>query len=118
MKFYNISNHPSSRWSTEQKEAALKIGSEIVDIAFPQIRAEASMDDVHALVNGIYQQIPEGSAVMVQGEFSFVLSFVALNQSQLKPHVIYVGCSERNTVENEDGSKTSVFEFVQFRRVQ
>ena len=116
----NVSNHPSSSWSDEQKFGWDKI----IDIPFPEIDPSMEMSDIHNLANKVYGQIEEicknkspGDyiGVMLQGEYTFCyvlfLKLISLVD-------IYVPVSRRNVVENPDGSKTVKFKFDGWRRVK
>ena len=119
--FINISNHPSNRWDKKQLEAAMELTSDnqIEDIQFPAVPATATTTDVISMADSLYSDImskrPE--AVMVAGEFTLAYTIIKL----LMQHGVRVvaACSDRCTHEvvNEDGTttKTTVFEFIQFR---
>ena len=49
--FINLSNHPSSKWSAKQIDAALKLSDNgpIIDMPFPNIDPEMSSDEINAL---------------------------------------------------------------------
>ena len=114
--FINLSNHSSQRWEEEQLNAAKKLGGDITDIAFPNIMPASTSFEVDALANQYLEKVLElqPNAVMVQGEMTFVFSFVKKLQQAGIP--AYAATTERISVENPDGSKTSVFKFVQFRQ--
>ena len=109
--FYNISNHPSARWSNEQKKAA---GGQIQDIAFPNVPPNASLEEVEQMANQFATQVPTSAKVMIAGEPTFSAALVKALQE--KGCLCLVACSERNVVENEDKSKTVKFHFIQFRQ--
>ena len=117
--FINLSNHPSEKWDTKQKEAAALYG-EVVDLPFPQIPADADEQYVDELSTTYCDFVLEHDhpVVMVQGEFTFTYLVI----KKLKEHGIAVitSCSERQTKEwvDETGRqiKQNVFEFVRFRR--
>lgn len=117
--FVNISNHPSSRWSSAQLEAAKKLGGgEVVDIAFPNVPATATTEQVVQMAAELTAQVPDTCTVaMVQGEMTLVLAIVRI--LQVRGITCVAACSDRRVVEQvqPDGStvKTAVFEFVQFR---
>lgn len=116
--FINVSNHPSSRWSSAQVQAALALASEVIDIQFPNVSSTASTSDVKALAAEVAAKIPETASIaLVQGEMTLTAALVRLLQKRGINCV--AACSERRSVETvqPDGStvKTAVFEFVQFR---
>ncbi|MBL7785187.1 MAG: hypothetical protein JNM36_04730 [Chitinophagales bacterium] len=129
--FINLSNHPSDKWSDEQREAAMALSQSlvmpnapkntkafIVDMAFPNIPPTATTQDVIDLAEKFYnninkQGIAKQSAVHIMGEMTFCFTLVGLLQQQ--GFLCVASTSERNTIENLDGSKTIVFNFVQFR---
>lgn len=119
MKLVNISNHPSEKWSEQQKAN----WDEIIDIPFPQIPPEATLDKVINMARSMFDSIfnkidnPRDYAFHVTGEFSFVFNFVSL----LKEHNLraVIACTQREVQEKtmEDGTtqKVSVFKFIQWR---
>lgn len=116
--FLNLSNHPSSGWSAEQRAAAEKYGT-IVDLPFPAVDADASEEEIQGLADIYLKKATEQSpsAVMCQGEFTLTFAIV---QGLLAAGVICVSaCSKRVAEERltEDGKavKKSVFRFVKFR---
>jgi hypothetical protein len=119
--FINVSNHPSSRWSDDQREAALALGGEIRDVQFPNVPALATSDDVLDMAFDLADEIAAISqdvVAMVQGEFSLTIAVV----NRLRAHGVkcVVACSEREVVEtvaNGETTKTAVFRFRQFREV-
>ena len=94
--FINFSNHPSDRWSNEQKKAALNYG-EIIDIPFPSVDSNGDESYIKETGNKMIERIMSyhPKAVLCQGEFT-------------------LACSNRNV--KEDGNKKIVeFNFVRFR---
>jgi hypothetical protein len=126
---FNISNHPSTKWSSQQLEAAKALGGEVIDIAFPAVPSSASTAevddmaeqlaaDVFEKAGGSPTQAPaERCFAMVQGEMC--LTFTLVRALQNLGVTCVAACSDRRTVEQvqPDGTtvKTAVFEFVQFR---
>lgn len=119
--FINLSNHPSSKWSKMQLEAAMELTSDnrIQDIPFPAVPATATTSDVLAIADGLHHTVmankPE--AIMVAGEFTLAYTMIEIClRAGIK---VVAACSDRCTKEtvNEDGTvtKTVNFEFVQFR---
>lgn len=93
--FINLSNHPSVKWGKMQLEAAMELTSDnqIKDIPFPAVPATATTSDILAIADGLHHTVMANKVV--------------------------AACSDRCTKEvvNEDGTttKTTVFEFIQFR---
>lgn len=125
--FINISNHPSSGWSDEQKAAALdnaNFDQLLVDIPFPNVSPEALSYDVYLLAKDVQSKawhLADARGVdklnvtcMVQGEASLCW-YLTLLLNDWGVEVV-VATTERVVVDNQDGSKTSAFRFVQFRR--
>ena len=121
--FINVSNHPSNKWSSDQIKAAQDIvkNGPIVDAPFPQINPEFSSSDVIELAdtftNILLDLIQEYEADYVvfhiMGEMNFTYNLVKnLNE---EGYHCYASTTKRNVIEDENGVKTSVFEFVQFR---
>lgn len=116
--FYNISNHPSSKWGVEQLEAANSHG-DIRDIQFPNVPSTASYKEVEEMAENLVAQVEAGSVVMCQGEFS--LTYATTRRLLYKGCRVVVACTERKVQErageNGEVMKTSVFSFAQFREI-
>ena len=116
--FINHTNHPSAKWSVEQKNAA-EIFGRIVDVPFPDVPPNFSTEEVHAMVLNNLQEILKLSpvAVLCQGEFNYTVAMA----EELKNRGIPVMAATRERVVSEitesDGStkRVSVFNFVRFR---
>lgn len=126
--FINVSNHPSSKWSQKQLEAALALADSIIDVPFPNVPADASTSDVKDLAeelvtNKVWPHINdykvEPMTVLVQGEMTLTAAILKILQVPGNGINCVAACSERKSVEtqNPDGTttKTAIFEFVQFR---
>lgn len=119
--FINISNHPSDKWSPEQRSAAEKYG-EIVDMPFPAVDPDMDEKGVAELADKYFHKviINPDAAVMLQGEFTFVFSLAVRLIREGIP--VLAACSERRvtTVLCEDGTeeKRTRFVFVRFRQYQ
>ena len=117
----NISNHPSNRWDDKQMSAAVADWFEVMDYTFPQVDPNMQTNDVCKLAEDIFNEInndpkyEDVTAVMIQGEFSLVINLA--NIFHAAGIEVVVATSERNTVENPDGTKTVKFEFCKFRSV-
>ncbi len=116
--FINHTNHPSAKWSVEQKNAAEKIGK-IVDMPFPEVPPNIDTAAVHEMVLNQLQDILKlnPAAVLCQGEFNYTVAMA----EELKKRGIPVmaATSERvvSEITESDGStkRVSVFNFVRFR---
>lgn len=116
--FVNHTNHPSERWSAEQKTAAQVYG-ELVDVPFPAVDAEATPVEVAAQVEDNLKKILalKPAAVLCQGEFTY--TFAMVERLKNLGVTAVAATSERVVVEEilSDGSarQISTFRFVQFR---
>lgn len=113
--FINHSNHPSAQWDEAQKNMAENYGP-ILDIAFPIVNPDSTVEEVENLVSQYGKDILEKhpTVVMVQGEFTYTYKMVDL----LKKHGVKVvaATSERIVKTLDDGKTKQVeFTFVQFR---
>ena len=118
--FINLTNHPSDRWSEEQRSAALQYG-QIVDIPFPQVPPEANEDYIARLADSLMLNVLtkrrqtnlEPIVVHLAGEHTLVYALV----SRLRHAGIRCVASTTQRVAEEDGSgvKISEFKFVRFR---
>jgi len=122
----NLSNHPSHLWSEEQTKAAQEQYGEIVDLPFPQIAPNADIDSVLELADEYVKKCLEmmhytdvhtfdhkKNMVHVMGEMTFTYNVVRY----LSHHAIRAVASttERISDVDDNGVKTSVFKFMQFR---
>lgn len=116
MRFVNISNHPSDKWSDKQKQAAMELtnGNEIVDIAFPNVNPTFSKEDIEKMVSVFITKntFAHDDVFHVMGEMGFTYKLVQVLKS--KSHKVYHSTTERKVTEN-NGIKTVIFAFVQFR---
>ena len=116
--FINCSNHKSSDWSKEQLDAARMYG-DIVEIPFPAVKADSTMEEIESTAEEICSRIVTLSptCVMCQGEFT--LTYALVKRLLIAGINTVAACAERSVEEKklEDGStqKTAVFRFVGFR---
>lgn len=119
--FINLSNHPSVKWGSAQLKSAfaLTTDNQIKDIQFPAVPATATTTDILAIADGLHHTVMENKpeVIMISGEFTLAYAMIELClRAGIK---VVAACSDRCTKEvvNEDGTttKTTVFEFVQFR---
>lgn len=111
--FINFTNHSSKKWSEEQKNAAIVLGGNIIDITFPNISPYLNAQQIYELAKEYAQRISKeysGAIVHIMGEMTFVYAFVNLYY----PHRCVASTTERKTTNVED-KKTSIFKFAQFR---
>lgn len=117
----NFSNHPSSKWGEKQVQTAIKKYDKIQDLQFPNVPPSASSEDIKNLANQYVKQIRELAkavenqpfAIHIMGEMTLIYRIISLlKRSKI---TCLASTSERNTVENADGSKTIQFDFIQFR---
>ena len=117
----NLSNHPSSRWGAKQKEVANQTYGKIIDIPFPRVQPEATSEDINTHAQVYIDQIVAYSnksdgfpfAVHIMGEMTFTYRVVAvLEQFDI---TCVASTTFRDTIEHPDGSKTTNFNFIQFR---
>ena len=114
----NLSNHPSSKWNSEQTEAANRLYGEIVDLPFPQVDPNGDEAYVARLVDeyaGKVLQLAGKQPVTVHlmGEMTFTYALVQL----LKARGIrcLASTTSRDVVMLPDGTKQVAFHFCQFR---
>ena len=121
--FINISNHPSTKWSEEQKAAAKAISGakEIIDLQFPNVDPHSCSRDIREQAIKIVNALPEDpyglNTYHVMGEMTLtyaIISYLRQRKGECVP--IVASTTERVVTENPDGTKTSIFKFVQFRR--
>jgi len=117
----NISNHPSTRWSDEQKEASKEFASEIIDVPFPLVNPSANTAEICQLANDIFYKhiVPKrkNCILMIQGEFS--LRYALFMLCKANGFSIAIPTTKREVQEKflPDGSviKQAVFKFIRWR---
>lgn len=107
----NLSNHPSSAWTDDQKKGI----KAVVDLPFPNVDPEGDEEYINQLADEYLHKvldIDSSATVHIMGEFNFCYSII----SKLKSMGIrcVASCTKRDTVE-ENGVKISKFKFVRFR---
>jgi hypothetical protein len=119
----NFSNHPSSQWPEKQMNEAVRLFKNVIDLEFPQISPYASEQDIINLSNQYLSQIIEIKnlhthlAVHIMGEFTFTYRMIYLLHQHNIP--CYASTTERTTtehIENNIVKKSTIFNFVKFRR--
>lgn len=75
--FFNLSNHPSSSWIKEEKEAASKWG-DIVDIAFPKNDVLADENEILEIAKNFLKSLKmtPKDAILVVGEYSLAFAII------------------------------------------
>lgn len=119
----NISNHPSEKWSKEQKAK----WSKIIDIPFPNVPADADEIEVMKIASELFGQVAKIMKedkkikdIMLQGEF--MVCYILIKLFRFYDNIrIVIPTTERIVVEtnNPDGttSKTAIFKFVRWRTI-
>ncbi len=122
----NLSNHPSGKWSEKQKQTAIEQYKEITDIQFPQIEPSATIEEVQELTEKYAEEIKnklgytdvktfdfKANAVHIMGEMTFTHNVIRLLGNNAINCI--ASTTKRTIVEEENGKKISVFQFIQFR---
>ena len=120
--FLNLSNHPISQWSEEQKQAAknLRCG-DLLEFpgGLPLIPANAKIADVEKIAETIFKEVNKLNiaAAYVAGEFT--LTYILVSQLEASDVRCFVATADQscNEVLQDDGSssKQSVFKFVSWQ---
>ena len=118
--FINLSNHPSLLWGEKQLEEAAEYGY-IIDLPFPEVDPECGSEIIEDLAEEYGEKINElrlsecrdKLVVHIMGELT--LCFALVSRLQSSGIRCLSSTTTRQTADNDDGSKTSWFEFVRFR---
>lgn len=115
--FINFSNHPSEHWNKRQREASLVYG-ELVDLSFPQIAPSATTEELQALAQEWVQKIlklrsEHDTTVHIMGEMTF--TFMVVTELKAMGIKCVASTTKRKVNYNDDGTKSSEFQFVKFR---
>ena len=116
----NLSNHPSAGWSDSQLSAARQWGK-ITDLAFPAIDPESDEEVIKQLASEYQDKIAEimsdtdgANAVHLMGEHTFCFTMARLLQQD--GITCLVSTTHRQVTSENNGTKTTYFQFVKFRR--
>lgn len=114
----NLTNHPSSKWSSVQMKAAKTYYGEVVDYTFPIVSSTASKSDISIMAETIVEEIVnlygrKNIAIHVMGELTLCYNLIRKFAEQ--DILCVASTTDRVVTEHSDGSKTSTFKFVQFR---
>ena len=115
----NLSNHPHKKWCQKQTKAANEKFGKITDWPFPNIDPSSDMNQVTVLAQETLSAVStkfgnEGLHMLIAGEQSFVVAFVAICRDIEIP--CYLATSERMVTIKENGAKEIKFKFVKFRK--
>jgi len=113
----NITNHPSTAWSINQKQTAETLYGSVIDMPFPNIEPTWTSEQIVTLAKSyavdIETKYTTPLTVHLMGEMTFTTILVQLLQ---KNNIACVAStSERVVEEKADGQKVVTFQFVQFR---
>ena len=116
--FINLSNHPISKWSDKQLNAASEYGN-IYEIPFPAIDPSGDEKYISDLTDKFLQTIKSYShlgepTVHIMGEMTFTYSLV---QKLKTDNIICLASTTcRNVNELPNGVKETIFTFERFRK--
>jgi hypothetical protein len=111
----NLSNHPTTKWSTAQQSTAeYYYHHTIEDIPFPDINPEWNKDEIGRLATEYRDTIllKNPAAVHIMGEMTFTYALVTLLKDA---GIKCIASTTDRIVEEVDGKKVATFRFVQFR---
>lgn len=119
----NLSNHPSQNWQEKQSVEAGRLYGEIIDIPFPVIDPNFNETEIENLAKEYFSKIKkifaenntqnQNNAVHIMGELTFCFTLITLLNSNNISTI--ASTTNRNVVNEENGQKTVVFDFVKFR---
>ncbi len=114
----NLSNHPLSTWSEEQKKSGYNQFGEVVDIPFPTVDPNADYKSIFStakdLVKSLIKNYNNDEVVFhIMGEMTLTFHLVELLKSN--GYTCVASTTERKVNYLEDGTKNVTFNFVRFR---
>lgn len=116
--FINLSNHPSSKWSEAQIEAAMQYG-DIIDMPFPEVDPNSDEAYIANLADEYCRKIldmEDGTPLTVHLMGEMTLAFALVARLKANGVVCLASTTERIVLEETPGVKTNVFRFARFRR--
>ncbi len=113
----NLSNHPSEKWSDQQRDIALKAFGNIEDIAFPNVDPETGLEGVQQLAKSFFEVIQkkaekEKVTVHLMGEMTFTYTLVKMLELA---GITCVASTTKRIATEKEGKKVTIFEFKGFR---
>lgn len=113
----NLSNHPKERWSEHQLFEAQQYGK-IVDLPFPNIPPDASVEQLQPLIEEYYNRVtsfgdPSRVVVHLMGEMTF--TFMLLSRLLKADYRCISSTTNRIVEELSSGEKRVLFQFSKFR---
>lgn len=110
----NLTNHPSAGWPENQRDLALAMYQEIVDLSFPVISPSSTETDITQLVLDYLNLIQalHPTAVHVMGEMTFSFQLI---YRLLALGIPCVASTTQRITSQVGDTKISKFEFVRFR---
>ena len=121
----NFTNHPSEKWTADQKNSAIRLYGGVRDLPFPAVPANAGTPEIIAMADGVIDKIlaikeenidTETFAVMVQGEFT--LTYAVVSRLRNRGITVLSAVTKRDSTEevvNGEVRKTAIFRFAGFR---
>ena len=121
----NFTNHPSDKWTDDQKNSAIELYGDVRDLPFPVVPTNAGAAEVIAMADGIIDKVlelkeenptSEDFAVMAQGEFT--LTYAVVSRLRNLGITVLSAVTERISTEevvNGEVRKTAIFRFAGFR---
>ena len=121
----NFTNHPSDRWTDDQKNCAIELYGAVKDLPFPAVPTGAGATEVIGMTDEIIDKIlamkeenlvSEAFAVMAQGEFT--LTYAVVSRLRNLTITVLSAVTERISTEevvNGEVRKTAIFRFAGFR---
>ena len=114
----NISNHPSNKWSEKQHKEARSYGNKVIDLPFPSLKKETTIEKRDKLKESLVEQVKElidqgfFTTVHIMGEMVFTYQVVSDLKAQGIPCIASFG--ERIVKETRPNEKEVVFDFQFF----
>lgn len=120
MNLINLTNHPYSVWTKEQKEIAIKEFGQVIDYPFPNVAPNKSEKEISLLADGIFEDVMKkfGKEITIHIMGEFTLCFALVKRFQKEGIVCLASCTERNVTVLTNGEKIAKFEFKRFRKYE
>ncbi|PLB85964.1 CRISPR-associated protein [Dysgonamonadaceae bacterium] len=114
----NLTNHPFSEWDETQKNTAISLFGEVVDIPFPTVPPEADSSEIKTMTDEYLQKIKTISinneiVVHIMGEMTFC--FALIQKLQKENIKCVASTTERKVRYMPTGERVIEFNFIQFR---
>ena len=113
--FLNLSNHPSSLWSSDQLKAAMSLAETIEDMGFPNVPPDADETALDAMAEETAAAVLSKKPTIVHLMGELTLCHRIVNILKTAGMTVLASTTERDVVMEGKDLKKVRFRFIRFR---